>query len=119
LRLGQRSHPWAAVQGAVTLRFGSKFYQGHRAISGIGDDPRYWAGLRREDGQGLRGEGVSTSSRPNRFDCARWMASDRYASGASPLSGSPSPREWTIALDLHRSGEGSAMDRAEDRSGAC
>ena len=57
-RLGQRSHPWPAVQGALHAHLGAEFRRGHREVSLLRHDPRYWPGLRQEDGQGIRREGV-------------------------------------------------------------
>ena len=57
-RLGQRPHPWPAVQGAVYAHLGTQFRRGHREVSRLGHDPRNWSGLRQEDGQGFRGEGL-------------------------------------------------------------
>ena len=57
-RLGQRSHPWPTVQGAVYAHLGTQFRRGHREVSLLRHDPRYWPELRQQDGQGIRGEGV-------------------------------------------------------------
>ena len=39
-RLGQRSHPWSAVQGAVHAHLGTQFRRGHREVSRLRHDPR-------------------------------------------------------------------------------
>ena len=56
--MDQRSRPRPAVQGAVSQDLGAEFDRRDREISRLRDDPRHRAGLRQEDGQGLRGEGL-------------------------------------------------------------
>ena len=92
--MDQRSRPRSAVQGAVSQDLGAEFNRRDREISRLRDDPGHRAGLRQEDGQGLRGEGLR-----------RHRGRARSASRG----------------DGHRRGSGQAdhgrLGRAEDRPG--
>src|SRR5437764_1223962 len=51
--LGERPHPWPAVQGGLPQGQSTDDPGGDREIPRIGDDPRYRTGLREEAGAGV------------------------------------------------------------------
>ena len=94
-RMGQRPHPWPAVQGALHAHLGADLHRRHREIPRLRHDPRHRAGLCQEAGQGVRREGV------------------RHHRGRA-RSAARGDRHWPGARQAHHRRLGRAEDRARD-----